>query len=353
MSKFTVTLFGRTMVGKSTIREAVTEGDGQTIGKGAQRTTRDIREYEWNGLRIVDTPGIGAYDGRVDHDKALSIIDESDVILFLFSSDGIQESSFRGMKDLRYENKPIIFVLNVRYDLTRPIFMRKFLRDPDHLLGEQAIQGHVARITKLASVELGMRSLKIIPIHAQAAFLATRKDNVRSADALHRASRIDKLVGSLSFDVRHRGPVRRVRTVLDGTIVRLMDIEEMLRDQSKVIGRSAKNLRAKFSELDDWLDSWQIGLDARVADSAKGFTRRLRGSVSSFVDDNIEREDVRDRWDALVTDASLDVGVKRFWRIFLMRCEGALQHLVVSLLLTWRSVADWRRRGRNHTTRST
>ena len=74
LSKFTITLFGRTMVGKSTIREAVTRGDGQTIGKGAQRTTRDIREYEWNLLRIVDTPGIGAYDGRPDRDKALSVI---------------------------------------------------------------------------------------------------------------------------------------------------------------------------------------------------------------------------------------------------------------------------------------
>ena len=29
------------------------------------------------------------------------------------------------------------------------------------------------------------------------------------------------------YDVRRRGPVRRIRTVLDGTIVKLMDLEEM------------------------------------------------------------------------------------------------------------------------------
>ena len=53
LEKFTVTLFGRTMSGKSTIREALTHGDGGTIGKGNQRTTRDIREYEWNHLEAV------------------------------------------------------------------------------------------------------------------------------------------------------------------------------------------------------------------------------------------------------------------------------------------------------------
>ena len=51
LNRFTVTLFGRTMAGKSTIREALTCGDGATIGKGAQRTTRDVREYTWNSLR--------------------------------------------------------------------------------------------------------------------------------------------------------------------------------------------------------------------------------------------------------------------------------------------------------------
>ena len=45
---FNVMLFGKTMSGKSTIREAITHGDGSTIGKGAQRTTRDVKEYEWN-----------------------------------------------------------------------------------------------------------------------------------------------------------------------------------------------------------------------------------------------------------------------------------------------------------------
>ena len=50
LSQFSITLFGRTMAGKSTLMEILTEGDGSSIGKGSQRTTRDVRKYTWNGL---------------------------------------------------------------------------------------------------------------------------------------------------------------------------------------------------------------------------------------------------------------------------------------------------------------
>ena len=66
LSKFSITLFGRTMAGKSTLMEILKQGDGSSIGKGAQRTTRDVRKYQWNGLEITDVPGIGAFKGQED-----------------------------------------------------------------------------------------------------------------------------------------------------------------------------------------------------------------------------------------------------------------------------------------------
>ena len=50
LDTFNLTLFGRTMSGKSTLMEILTKGDGKSIGNGAQRTTRDVRSYEWQGL---------------------------------------------------------------------------------------------------------------------------------------------------------------------------------------------------------------------------------------------------------------------------------------------------------------
>ena len=43
MGSFNITLFDRTMSGKSTLMEILTNGEGKSIGKGAQRTTQDGR----------------------------------------------------------------------------------------------------------------------------------------------------------------------------------------------------------------------------------------------------------------------------------------------------------------------
>ena len=66
LDRFSVTLFGRTMSGKSTLMEILTHGEGKSIGTGAQRTTRDGRSYKWNGLEVTDVPGVAAFEGEAD-----------------------------------------------------------------------------------------------------------------------------------------------------------------------------------------------------------------------------------------------------------------------------------------------
>ena len=297
LEQFTVTLFGRTMTGKSTIREAITQGDGSTIGKGGQRTTRDVRTYEWKALRIVDTPGIGGYKGEADATIARSVIDESDVLLFLTHSDGIQDSSFRGMRDLRDQNKPIIFVLNVKRDLTTGrVRMKKFLQSPESIMGQEKIGGHIDRIRRLAEEELGMRRVNIVPIHAQAAFLATRPEYKDRSAELHEASGIDNLLDALMDEVLERGTVRRLQTLLDGTIIKLMDFEERVQKEAQFLSQSAKHLKGKFAELNTWFDRYIGNRDRRIGHYTSEVLRPLRDSVSVFIDENIERADVEARW---------------------------------------------------------
>lgn len=324
LNRFTVTLFGRTMAGKSTIREALTRGDGSTIGKGAQRTTRDVREYTWKSLRIIDTPGIGAYGGDEDRARALSVIDETDVVLFLVSSDGIQEESFRGVQALRQQNKPFLFVLNVKRDLQRPVFMRRFLADPRSVFGDDEIRGHIDRIHKLAGEFLGMRNIRVIPIHAQAAYLSTRPEHQAVANDLADSCRLGDLLRELESEVLHRGTVRRVQTVVDGTIVSLLDLQEELAEQAKTVKRAASYLKDKFGELDIWLDGFVKAINARAETEAAQLVQPLRNSVSSFVDENIEREDVGARWKRKVKALEIDEWLARQQSSILDELRGRL-----------------------------
>lgn len=311
LARFTVTLFGRTMAGKSTVRETLTRGDGATIGKGAQRTTRDVREYEWNALRIVDTPGIGAYEGTEDQTLALSMVDQTDVILFLASSDGIQEESFRAMQAIRQQNKPLLFILNVKRDLGKPVFMRRFLADPESVLFADEIQGHIRRIEQLAYDYLGMRDVRVLPIHAQAAYLSTRPEHATDAARLAECSRLGDLLDALEREVLGRGTIRRAQTLVDGTVVSLLDLQGELREQSRTVRHAGTFLKNKFAELDVWLDSFVRSADFRSRTEAALIVSPLRNSISAFVEENIEREDVGERWQRRIKALGIEARVKR------------------------------------------
>src|SRR5690606_29808436 len=136
------------------------------------RTTRDVRQYDWNHLRIIDTPGFGAYNGEEDTEIARSILEQSDVVLFLLSDDSIQESTFTELKYAYQLNKPLIFVVNVKKNLEKNVHRKKAIKDPDsYIYNASDLEGHKERLRNEAA-KLGMnpRYIHIVPIHAQAAF---------------------------------------------------------------------------------------------------------------------------------------------------------------------------------------
>lgn len=129
MSKFSITLFGRTMAGKSTLMEILTEGNGETIGKGAQRTTRDIRKYTWNELEITDVPGIGAFEGEDDEQIAFEAAKTADLILFLITDDAPQVTEADCFSRIIDLGKPVICVMNVKASVAEGKSIKLVKRD--------------------------------------------------------------------------------------------------------------------------------------------------------------------------------------------------------------------------------
>ena len=133
LNQFSIAFMGRTKAGKSTLHSIITQDGWESIGVGKQRTTRFNRIYEWKNIRIIDTPGIGAADagGRKDEEIAESIIDEADVICYVVTNDSIQETEFRFLKLLKEKAKPLIILLNIKYNLRNSRRLEHFLKNPD------------------------------------------------------------------------------------------------------------------------------------------------------------------------------------------------------------------------------
>jgi hypothetical protein len=109
-----------------------------------------------------------------------------------------------------------------------------------------------------------------VPIHAQAAFLATRPDFAWAAEALRRGSRLEDLLEVLKREVVTTGPIRRIQCISDNMALHLVDLEVILVEQAKRAGDTASLLAIKVELLPDWenrsVESWDQAVTSRLAE---------------------------------------------------------------------------------------
>jgi GTPase Era involved in 16S rRNA processing len=313
---FTVTLFGKTTAGKSTIREAVTGGDGTTIGKGGQRTTRDVLEYQWQGITILDTPGFGAPEGQEDRELAFSTVDESDVIVFLLSSNELRakENSIE-MKALNRLHKHVVFVVNVKQDLKNiAVHRRNFMADPSWLMGDAAIQPHRNGIATLVRKHAPWMAhkLRVVAVHAQAAWMARQPENIAEASRLLAGSNINQLLHLLEDELHLHGTQRRVDTIIGGTERALAFVSERLSGVSTSFREEAALLEEKHTELKTKLDDFTRRFPDRCRIAVQEHFGPLERGLGKFVEENLGSSEFDKRWKALVAARNKEGCIKRF-----------------------------------------
>ena len=92
-----VVFAGQYSAGKSTIISIMT-GEQLEIGQGV--TTNQIHSFEWQGMRITDTPGVHTQK-RPDHDEiTYQAIAEADLIVFVVTGEGFSDHLGKHFKKL-------------------------------------------------------------------------------------------------------------------------------------------------------------------------------------------------------------------------------------------------------------
>lgn len=117
LKDFNIVLFGRTGAGKSTLIEALSHGDGQSVSQGESDWTVDVNPVRWQDCMLIDTPGIngwGRTQKRADLEaKAHRAVEAADIVLLCFDTQGQQVSEFARVAEwvIAY-GKPAIAVIN-------------------------------------------------------------------------------------------------------------------------------------------------------------------------------------------------------------------------------------------------
>ncbi len=333
LKDFTVVLFGKTKAGKSTIREAFTRGDGGTIGKGAQRTTQDVKEYEWQGLRLIDTPGIEAYKGEEDQRKAVETVREADMVIFLISDDAPQPKEFEAMEWLNRINKYFFILLNVKEELentSKPDDNRRlerFIKNPNKVFDTKRLQGHEQRIRGDFGKIFGVEKIDIVYVHAQAAFLSTRPKYKDYSNELWSLSRVETAYNLISKEIVKTGYQRRVLTICNGVVDFIDDIIRSLKTHQKSLEVQVRFMNDELPNLEKKLQKISKEGNQRIERKCKGKFDKIRGWIPRFVDDYLGKDNAQLEYQRRINKETEDIQreMKRLFQELVNEVKEALK----------------------------
>lgn len=249
---YTISFIGKTKAGKSTLHSIITGTGNEFIGVGKQRTTRFNRIYEWKNIRIIDTPGIGAPGGKSDEEIAKSVIDESDLICYVLSDDGIYPEEFNFLKLIKDRNKPIVILLNVKEDIENEVLLKRYLKEPEKWYkrkDEKSLQGHINRIRRYANEYYNNEYFEIFPVQMLAAKISNEEKYSDKKNILYKSSHIQDFLDNIRMQIIDEGIIKRSQTMIDGSVYIINYIYNILTNNNEKLNAMNNSFKKNKNNL--------------------------------------------------------------------------------------------------------
>ena len=317
LSEFSVTLFGRTMAGKSTLMEILTEGNGDSIGKGGQRTTRDIRTYKWNGLKITDVPGIGAFDGAQDEMIAFEAAKTADLILFLLTDNAPQPNEADWFNKVTALGKPVICIMNVKISISPTSNPRLVKYDFQQGFDKTRLENTKNQFLEFAGLYgQDWNSIPFVYVHLKSAFMAQHEQDPKKAEEFYRLSRIELLKDKIVEQIKSKGEFYRIKTFIDIISVPLLQSLENLLSHSQLNSEQGQTVLEKKEQFEDWRHSFRRDSKKRIDSCISSIKSDLSSEIAVFAEEHYDDKNADKAWTKLLEE----------WRIE-ERCISLLEGL--------------------------
>ena len=319
---FSIVVYGRTMAGKSTLMEILTHGNGQTIGKGAQRTTRDVRDYFWNGLKITDVPGICAFDGAQDEQLALEAAKSADLILFLLTSDAPQPDEAACLAQLKSFGKPILGVLNVKmsFNINDDLDVED-LRDK--LADRAPLDAVIAQFKEFAaSHNQDWSGIKFVATHLLSAYQSQDKN-----PAVFELSRFAEVENFILEKVQSDGRFLRIKTFADSVAVPMSNIVLRIYDHSATTLLESGLWLEKRQHLLKWREKFLSRSQERLDNLHKALSENLDTVIYSFAEHHYNDDKVNEHWQQRLQGLKFDDKYRELLKDFADECERKRKEL--------------------------
>lgn len=327
-STFSITLFGRTMAGKSTLMEILTHGKGESIGKGAQRTTRDVRTYSYRNLLITDVPGIAAFEGADDENIAFYAAKKSDLILFLITDDAPQACEAECLNRILKLGKPVICLVNIKADITLTTNIKMFKRDLQKKFDKARLETIKQQFFAFGN-QYGQdwRSIKFEYVHLKSAFLSQQYELEEIHDELYTLSRFNYVENLIVNEVCKNGCFYKLKAFADIVIVPVVDAFETLFTQSAKNSEQGVMLVGKRRKLKKWIDDFEVDGKSRIEAFLTSISGELKHEIASFAEENYDNSDASAEWNKILKARRIEERASNLLKQFNAECEAELREI--------------------------
>ncbi|WP_312287956.1 GTPase [Terrisporobacter sp.] len=325
---FSITLFGRTMAGKSTLMEILTHGNGMSIGKGAQRTTRDVRSYTYNGMMITDVPGIAAFEGQEDEEVAFEAAKKCDLILFLITDDAPQASEAECLNKILRLGKPVICIVNVKANIDFGTNLKMFTRDIQKKMDINRLDSIKAQFLEFGT-QYGQnwRNLRFAYVHLKSAFLSQQTECEINSKELYKLSCFDYVEKLVVSEVVKNGKFYKFKTFSDIVVVPVIHAFEALFKQSAQNSQHGSILIEKKRKLKKWTIDFESDGKKRIESFLCTISGELRKEVASFAEDNYGNSNAEHKWKTIIQSHNIESRASNLLKQLGMECEEELQEI--------------------------
>lgn len=327
MKDFSIVVYGRTMAGKSTLMEILTHGNGKSIGKGAQRTTLDVRDYYWNGLKITDVPGISAFsldakEARVDESLALEAAKKADLILFLLTSDAPQPDEAEKLAQLRSLGKPVLGVINVK--MTFNINDDMDIEDlQDKLADTSTIDATINQFRQFAANHnQDWSGIKFVATHLLSAYQSQDKN-----PKVFQISRFAEVEEFILDKVRNDGRFLRIKTFADAVSVPMSNIILKIYEHSGTSLLESDVYFDKRRQLDEWRAKFVERSQEKLNTLYNQLSDELDKAINDFAYYHCEDKNAGTNWQNRFKSLKFDEKFQDLLRGLANECERKRREL--------------------------
>ncbi|WP_051862708.1 GTPase domain-containing protein [Ferrovum myxofaciens] len=341
LDRFSITLFGRTMAGKSTLMEILTHGDGKSIGLGAQRTTRDVRSYTWNGLEVTDVPGVAAFEGEEDEELAFHSAAQADLVIFLITDDAPQPIEAECFAQVRRLGKPIVGICNVKTAVDEPDDLLLFLRNSNRPFEQNRLSEIIQQFNAFADRLIPGKRIQFISTHLRSRFLAGKHQYSEYEAKLIEASRFNVVEQRIISEVSGRGSFLRIKSFIDGAVAPILELTDTLLDFSAQNSASGRVLIGKHRQLNEWAKIFKSDGLNRIDTLIAKLMDSLRQDVSDFAEEHYEDGHVGEKWNRHVQSTGINEKSEKLLTHLSEDCKKAMQEIARELKSELSKVADF------------